>query len=282
VPPVAAPAAASRPSAASGPLAVRRVSVKAGAVPLLTGVDFTLHPGELCALVGPSGAGKSTLLKVLLGLRTPAAGEVRLGGAPQGRGGPVGYVPQRDALHTTLRVERALAYAADLRLPGVPAGERRRRILHALADVGLMERRDVRIARLSGGQQKRVSVALELLASPGLLILDEPTSGLDPGLEAQLMALFGTVAAQGRVVLVATHAMESLDRCQALLVLVQGHVAYFGPPRDAPGYFGVDRYAAIFPALAQRRGAEWHEAYARHALARSFAARPAPALGPGP
>jgi ABC-type multidrug transport system ATPase subunit len=259
---------------------VRRVSVRVGSTPLLTSVDFALHPGELCALIGPSGAGKSTLLKVLLGLRDPASGDVRLGGRPLGAAGPVGYVPQRDALHTTLKVEPALEYGARLRLAAAPAGERRNRILHALSDVGLMDRRGVRIAHLSGGQQKRVSVALELLASPALLILDEPTSGLDPGLEAQLMGLFRALAGQRRIVLVATHAMESLDGCHALLVLCQGHLVYFGPPRDAPGYFGVERYAAIFPVLGQKPGAAWREAFVAHALSRGFGARPAPAITP--
>jgi ABC-type multidrug transport system ATPase subunit len=156
-------------------------------------------------------------------------------------------------------VERTLQYAARLRLPDAPEGERQNRVLHAMGDVGLMDRRGVRVGRLSGGQQKRVSVALELLTKPGLLILDEPTSGLDPGLEAQLMTLFAAVARQGRVVLVATHAMESLERCQALVVLHEGRVAYVGPPAEGPDFFGVTRFAAIFDVLRKGTGGEWHE-----------------------
>jgi ABC-type multidrug transport system ATPase subunit len=250
------------------------VTVRAGDRTLLASVGLTLHPGELCALIGPSGAGKSTLLKVLLGLREADGGTVRLGAGPPGATGPVGYVPQRDALHGALTVERTLHYAARLRLPDAPDGERQNRILHAMGDVGLMDRRDVRVGKLSGGQQKRVSVALELLTSPGLLILDEPTSGLDPGLEAQLMTLFAAVARQGRVVLVATHAMESLDRCHVLVVLHEGRVTYVGAPAEAPAFFGVARYAAIFDVLRKGTGGEWHERCSTRCA--PFLARPAP------
>ncbi|MBI5479617.1 MAG: ABC transporter ATP-binding protein [Deltaproteobacteria bacterium] len=255
------------------------MTARAGGTTLLSSVDLTLHPGELCALIGPSGAGKSTLLKVLLGIREADGGTVRLGAGPPGAAGPVGYVPQRDALHGGLTVERTLHYAARLRLPDAPAGERQNRVLHAMGDVGLTDRRAVRVSRLSGGQQKRVSVALELLTSPGLLILDEPTSGLDPGLEAQLMALFATVARQGRVVLVATHAMESLGRCHVLVVLHEGRVAYVGPPAEASGYFGVTRFAAIFDVLKPGRGGEWHERCSSRCGA--FLARPARVPDPG-
>jgi ABC transport system ATP-binding/permease protein len=269
--PAAAEAAKVRPAS----LTVRGVSAHAGGKALLASVDLTLHPGELCALIGPSGAGKSTLIKVLLGIRESDGGTVRLGAQRPGAAGPVGYVPQRDALHAGLTVERTLHYAARLRLPEAPEGERQNRVLHAMGDVGLMDRRDVRVGKLSGGQQKRVSVALELLTSPGLLILDEPTSGLDPGLEAQLMTLFATLARQGRVVLVATHAMESLEKCHALLVLHEGRVVYVGPPQAAPGYFGVERFAAIFDVLRKGTGAEWHERCS--AKCAPFLARPAPA-----
>jgi ABC-type multidrug transport system ATPase subunit len=266
------PAPTPSPAAAAS-LVVRGVTVQAGGNTLLGSVDLTLHPGELCALIGPSGAGKSTLLKVLLGIREADGGTVRLGAGTPGAAGPVGYVPQRDALHDGLTVERTLHHAARLRLPGAPEGERKNRILHALGDVGLSDRRDLRVGKLSGGQQKRVSVALELLTSPGLLILDEPTSGLDPGLEAQLMALFAALARQGRVVLVATHAMESLEQCHVLVVLHEGRVAYVGRPQEAPGYFGVDRFAAIFGVLRKGTGGEWHGRCATKCAA--FLARPA-------
>lgn len=262
----------------SGPLVVGGVSVSAGSTQILSHISATLYPGELCALLGPSGAGKSTFIKVLLGLRETSGGAVRLGDAPVKDAGPIGYVPQDDALHRTLSVEKELLYAARLRLPDSDDDARRARVEEVLRQVGLEERRGLPIGRLSGGQRKRVSVALELLTSPDLLILDEPTSGLDPGLEARMMSLFQTVAKSGRCVLVATHAMESLDLCDALLLLVRGHVAFFGRPADALTFFDVGRYAEMFRALERRDGAAWARAFAAHSLKRAFEARPRPAI----
>ena len=181
--------------------------MSAGGTRILQMVDLTLHPGEMCALIGPSGAGKSTLIKALLGLRDPDKGSVMMGSLPMAELGPVGYVPQDDALHRGLTVRRELAYAAELRMPEASAEERQSRIAEVLDQVDLGDRAEVRIRRLSGGQRKRVSLALELLTGPPLLILDEPTSGLDPGLEARTMTLLSQVAGTGRIVLVATHAM---------------------------------------------------------------------------
>ena len=156
-----------------------------------------------------------------------------------------------------------LKYLADkYDLPEYPKElKARARVNEVLKQVGLEERRTVKIARLSGGQRKRVSVALELLTSPGLLILDEPTSGLDPGLEERMMRLFAELAQGGRVVLVATHAMQSLSLCALVVVLVQGCVAYAGPPGRALEHFGVPSFGDIFRVLQRKSGAAWGAAY---------------------
>jgi len=211
----------------------------------------------MCALIGPSGAGKSTLIKVLLGLRDASEGSVSLAARGPEQLGTVGYVPQDDALHRGLTLEAELTFAAELRLPEADDGERSQRIAQVIRQVGLEDRARSRIRKLSGGQRKRVAVALELLTRPPLLILDEPTSGLDPGLEARMMELFAAVAASGRIVLVATHAMGSLDRADALCVLVGGRVAYFGPPRHALSFFRVDRYEGIFHQLDKQGPSAW-------------------------
>ncbi len=263
---------------ASGALTLRGVDVRAGSFQILHGVGLSLFPGELCGLIGPSGAGKSTLIKVLLGLRKPAGGKASLGGGPVQDAGPIGYVPQDDALHRTLTVAQTLDFASALRLPGSSDDERQARIDQVCRQVGLSERLTVRVGRLSGGQRKRVAVALELLTRPPVLILDEPTSGLDPGLEARTMGLFQEVARTGRIVLVATHAMQSLDRCDALLVLVAGRVAYFGPPAEAAGYFRTDRYAGIFDQLPKRKPGAWARAWGESELRSRFAGRGPPAL----
>ena len=272
------PRVASTTSLPAGPLRVQNVGVSYGGTRILRMVDLTLHPGEMCALIGPSGAGKSTLIKALLGLRDPDEGSVTMGRLPVSELGPVGYVPQDDALHWGLTVRRELAYAAELRMPGTSSEERQARITEVLDQVDLGDRSRVRIRRLSGGQRKRVSVALELLTGPPMLILDEPTSGLDPGLEARTMTLLSQVAATGRIVLVATHAMESIERAEALCVLVSGHVAFFGPPRKALSYFRVDRYAELFRQLDKQAPSAWRLSASADPDQRAFLSRPGPTL----
>ena len=266
----------------SGLLEARNLGVQIGSTTILQEISLRLHPGELCALIGPSGAGKSTLIKVLLGLRSPSSGEVSIAGGPIEAAGPVGYVPQDDALHRGLTVRQSLSFAARLRLHTIGEDEQQARIDAVCGQVGLAERMDVRIRSLSGGQRKRVSVALELLSQPGLLILDEPTSGLDPGLEAKMMALFGEVASGGRVVMVATHAMQSLSRCHVLAVLVRGRLAWLGTPADALAWFEVDRFSGIFDVLPRHAPPVWARRWMGSAQCRQFAARTAPAITSAP
>ncbi len=265
-------------SALPGDLTVRDVSVRVGDLALLSGVDFSLKPGELCGLIGPSGAGKTTLIKVLLGLKHPSGGEVSLAGGPVSAAGPVGYVPQDDALHRSLTVRQTLEFAAQLRLPGVDDAARAARIDEVCGQVDLAHRMDVRVKRLSGGQRKRLAVALELLSQPPLLILDEPTSGLDPGLEGKMMARFQQVARAGCAVLVSTHAMQSLDLCDLLLVLVSGHLAWFGPPAEAPEWFRSDDLTGIFRRLELRKPQAWDRAWRGGEVRARVHARPAPAI----
>ena len=233
------------------------MAVTAGKATLLQGLDLCLGPGQLVGLIGPSGAGKSTLIKVLLGIREATTGSVRLNGQPVQSAGPVGYVPQDDALHGSLRVRDALGFAAELRMPTWTEAARASRVEQVIQQVGLEERQTVAIHRLSGGQRKRVSVAMELLTSPPVLILDEPTSGLDPGMEAKMMELFQAVAQAGRIVLVSTHAMQSLDRCSRLLVLMQGRMIFGGSPEQAPDWFGARSLNGIFEQLPTQSPETW-------------------------
>ena len=263
----------------SSDLLLSGIGVRVGEAQLLSGVDLRLRAGELVGLIGPSGAGKSTLIRVLLGLRAPSEGKVSLDGRPVREAGPIGYVPQEDALHLTLTVQEALGYAAALRLHALSADERAARLDRVLRDVGLDERREVRIGRLSGGQRKRVSVAMELLTEPPVLILDEPTSGLDPGMEAQMMGLFHSVAGRGRVVLVSTHAMQSLDRCDALVVLVGGRLAWFGPPHQTLSYFETDTWVGLFEVLGRHAPLVWAKKYQSSPMRTQFAQRTRPPEG---
>ena len=249
---------------------------------LVNGVTFSVGPRTLLAVVGPSGAGKSTLMRVLTGQRVPTSGDVLYDGrsviadydALRRR---IGFVPQDDIVHPELPVRRALEFAADLRFAAdVAPDERRARVDEVLEELDLGRVADLRVASLSGGQRKRVSVALELLTQPSLLFLDEPTSGLDPNYERSLMKLFRGLADGGRTVVVVTHATESLRLCDRVLVLAPGGgVAYFGPPQLITAYFGCEDLPDVFGALTRERDAGWPERFRAHPLHERFVERTA-------
>ena len=248
------------------------VTVRVGKdLQLLRQVSFALPPREVLAVVGPSGSGKSTLLGALTGFTPASSGDVLQGSRHLYREYDelrfqIGMVPQADLVQTQLKVRSALDYAARLRFPGdVKGKERSARVTEVLSDLGLDQRADLRIDRLSGGQRKRVSVALEMLTRPRLLFLDEPTSGLDPGLDRQVMMLLRELADSGRTVVVVTHAVENLALADKLLVLAAGgYVAYFGPPQDAPKYFGVPDMPSVFMALENAPGSEWRRRWDKY------------------
>ncbi|WBP90866.1 FHA domain-containing protein [Kitasatospora cathayae] len=223
---------------------------------LLDDVGFPLAEKALLAVAGPSGAGKSTLLNALTGLRPADQGTVLYDGRDLYRDYAelrrrIGLVPQDDILHTQLTVRRALSYAAELRFPGDTAPhEREARVSEVIHELGLEERDQQVIASLSGGQRKRVSIALELLTKPSLLFLDEPTSGLDPGMERSVMRMLRGLADDGRTVVVVTHSVLSLNVCDRLLVLAPGgRTAYYGPPTEALAYFGQEEWPEAFEAF---------------------------------
>lgn len=220
---------------------------------LLSGISLDLRPGQLVAVVGPSGAGKSTLLKVLSGEVAPTSGRITYDGYDMHRqrsavARRVGVVPQDDVVHTRLTARSALTYAARLRLPeDTGAAARRQRVAETLAEVGLTEHARTPIHRLSGGQRKRVSIALELLTAPSLLMLDEPTSGLDPALDKQIMGRLRELADAGRTVVVVTHNVTNLEDCDLVLLLAPGGVPVFsGRPAELRARFGTADWAEIF------------------------------------
>ncbi len=208
--------------------------------------DVSLHilPRQFVVLVGLSGSGKSTLLNALSGTHPADSGEVLVDGVPlyeerERFRSAIGFVPQRDIVHMDLTPFEALDYAARLRLPaGTSEADRHARVDSVLADLGMTERRDVRISRLSGGQIKRVSIGVELISQPQLLFLDEPTSGLDPVTETELMQLLRRLSDQGRTVVVITHATKNVMLADRVIFMVPGgRMAWFGPPADALTYF---------------------------------------------
>ncbi|MBV9256937.1 MAG: ATP-binding cassette domain-containing protein, partial [Ktedonobacteraceae bacterium] len=225
-------------------------------VVLLNDISLVIPPRKFVALVGGSGTGKSTLMDALNGLRPAQQGVVFYNGQDYYRhlaafSTQLGYVPQDDIIHRDLTVEHALYYAARLRLPeDFTEKQIRERIGAVLDDVEMKGRRNLLVSKLSGGQRKRVSIALELLANPSVFFLDEPTSGLDPGLDRKMMLLLRKLADKGHTIVLVTHATNNINACDYVCFLAQGgRVAYYGPPNDAKAYFGKTDFAEIYSAL---------------------------------
>jgi ABC-type multidrug transport system ATPase subunit/pSer/pThr/pTyr-binding forkhead associated (FHA) protein/ABC-type multidrug transport system permease subunit len=220
---------------------------------LLHDISFTIPARKFVAFVGGSGAGKSTLMNAVSGFRPADAGVVRYNGQNYSSSfkSQIGYVPQDDIVHQELTVERALYYAAKMRLPEDFTHQQiLQRIEEVLKDVELIGRRGLRISKLSGGQRKRVSIALELLAKPAVFFLDEPTSGLDPGLDRKLMQLLRRLSDKGHTVVLVTHAISNINYCDSVCFLAPGgYLAYFGPPQGVYAYFGQPDFAEVYNML---------------------------------
>src|SRR5262249_43653707 len=182
-----------------------------------------------------------------------------------------------------------LYYTARLRLPpDTSPHELSARIEEVIRVMELDPHRETLVANLSGGQIKRVSLGAELLARPCLLYIDEATSGLDAGTEARMMRLFRQLADEGKSLICITHNVDNVDRCHLALVLARGKVIFYGPPGEAPRYFGVPRLSDVYDRIAERdltdweqqfRDSEFFQEFVLKRLSPSEPAAPAPAAG---
>ncbi|UJB68002.1 ATP-binding cassette domain-containing protein [Acaryochloris sp. 'Moss Beach'] len=220
---------------------LRKVPTGKGEKVILNQVSLAIEPKQLVAFVGGSGAGKSTLMKTLLGIEPLTSGQVLLNGDDIRQHfdryrSEIGYVPQDDIVHQNLTVMEVLTYACQLRLP--PHTDSAKTVAQALQQVQLSHVSQELVQNLSGGQRKRVSIAVELLANPKLFFLDEPTSGLDPGLDKTMMNLLRELSDQGRTIILVTHATSNLEVCDHIAFMGQGgHLCFFGPPKEALTFF---------------------------------------------
>jgi ABC-2 type transport system ATP-binding protein len=218
----------------------------------LKGIDFVAEPGELLAVIGPNGAGKTTLLSILAGIARPDDGEVHL---PRGA---VGWVPQQAALYRRLSVEENLLLFARLEGHDDPHAS----VEEMLKLSGLEGRRSELVARLSGGNQQRINIAIGLLARPLVLLLDEPSVGLDPRQRGRLWQFVSALADRGTTVIFSTHDIQEAERYgRRLLVLADGEGLFDGTPeelreavrREAPEAANSD-FETAFVAFLHHRG----------------------------
>jgi ABC-type multidrug transport system ATPase subunit len=226
-----------------------------GNLTLLDGVDLSIQPNEFVGLLGPSGAGKSTLMDALNGMRPATSGQVLINNLDlyqylDSLKQSIGYVPQDDIIHRELTVYRTLYYVGRLRLSRDVSEQEIDQIVGEVMDVtGLSERRDVPISQLSGGQRKRVSIAVELITKPSVIFLDEPTSGLDPATEEKVMVLFRQIAESGRTVILTTHAMENVKLFDKIVVLMRGKLVFYGAPQRALAHVGAGSFKDLYDKL---------------------------------
>ena len=226
-----------------------------GTIKLLDDVGLTIQPNEFVGLLGPSGAGKSTLMDSLNGMRPATSGYVLINNLDLYRHldslkQSIGYVPQDDIIHRELTVYRTLYYVARLRLSRDVSTREIDQIVNEVMDVtGLSERRDVPVGQLSGGQRKRVSIAVELITKPSVIFLDEPTSGLDPATEEKIMKLFRQIAESGRTVVLTTHAMENVKLFDKIVVLMRGKLVFYGAPQEALAHVKAESFKDLYDKL---------------------------------
>jgi len=222
---------------------------------LLDEVSLAIEPNEFVGVLGPSGAGKSVLFKALNGMRRTTSGRILINNLDlyqhiDSLKQSIGYVPQDDIIHRELTVYRTIYYVARLRLSRDIGTHELDQIINEVIDVtGLSDRRDVRVSQLSGGQRKRVSIAVELLTKPSIIFLDEPTSGLDPAAEERIMKLFRQIAESGHTVVLTTHAMENVRLFDRIALLLRGRLIFYGTPDEALKFVGASSFIDLYNKL---------------------------------
>jgi ABC-type multidrug transport system ATPase subunit len=254
---------------------------------LLDRVSFPIGERSLVAVIGPSGAGKTTLLRALTGMAPATEGAVLYDNRDlyshyaelRHR---IGLVPQEDVIYPHLTPRRALGYAAELRFPGDTSDEERSARVHeVLGELKLNETTkdrpepaaDTAAARLSGGEKKRVNIALELLTKPSVLFLDEPTSSLDVELKEEVVDGMRELAEDGRTVIMVTHDLEYLDKCDRVLLLKPGgQMVFYGPADEGLRYFGKSRWVEVYRALRTEPERDWAGEFQQSSCYRQYVA----------
>ena len=245
------------------------IETQDGPLKLLDNVSFNVPKGHFMAVVGPSGCGKTTLLKAIAGMIAETDGRFFWNGHDLAEEDfeptEIGFVPQFSIAYDQLSVDENVESAAKLRCKFESLDDLDDSIDNALEVTGMegIADRDVKI--LSGGQKRRLALAMELVSNPRLLICDEVTSGLDPRSEHDIVNLLHEVSrSDGRIVISVTHSLAHLDRYDSILVMHQGCVAYHGSPKTILHYFGVSALEEIYPKLQDRNGVSWCRSWAKH------------------
>ena len=246
---------------------VKQVRIKFKKRQISSNVSMSIKPSEFVAFVGGSGAGKSTFMKCISGVDKPTFGTVLINGENlydnyETLKYNIGYVPQDDIVYSNLTLHDMLHYAAKLRMPDNTTKKERTERIHDVLDiVQLAEFENSYIRQLSGGQRKRASIAVELIADPSLFFLDEPTSGLDPGNERSIMQTLQKMAKMGKTIILVTHNTLNIHLCDKVAFFGEGgHLCFYGTPKEALDFFEVDDFVDIYTLLNEDTDT-WYEKY---------------------
>jgi ABC-2 type transport system ATP-binding protein len=229
-------------------ISIESLNVVRGEHEVIPGLSAQVARGEITGLLGPSGCGKSTLMRSVVGVQIVKGGSVTVLGEPAGSASlrrRVGYVTQAPSVYTDLTIKENLRFFASVL--GVGQGE----IARASQAVGLGDRLDSLVGRLSGGQRSRVSLAVALLTQPEVLVLDEPTVGLDPVLRRQLWDTFDELARAGAALIVSSHVMDEAERCDRLLLMREGRLIADDTPAALLERTGTKDVESAFLALVE-------------------------------
>ncbi len=239
-------------------------------VNLVDNVSIKVPKGHFMAIVGPSGCGKTTLLKTIAGLNPESDGALFWEGRNLSEDGDfspseMGYVPQFSIAYDPLTVDESVEAATRLRVKTKDTAELDHRIDRVLEETGLDPISDRTVKVLSGGQKRRLGLAMELVSDPKILLCDEVTSGLDPRSEREIVRLLHDLSRKdGRIVLSVTHSLAHLELYDSILVLHEGRVAFHGPPERLNHYFSVKDTEEIYPRLASQSSERWQASWKKH------------------
>lgn len=235
----------------------KEVPAKNGKKTILDKVSLGIGANEFVAIIGGSGAGKTTLMTAMSGFDSDVTGNVYCNGIDlrenfQTLKNVIGFVPQQDIIYENITLKKMLYYTAKLKMPEDTSKEEiNARIRDVLGMVELLEHQDTYIRRLSGGQKKRASIAVELLANPGLFFLDEPTSGLDPGTEEHLMHTLSKLSKeQEKTIIMVTHTTNNLHLCDKVIIMgYGGRLCYCGAPSGIKDFFQTDNIVKVYDMI---------------------------------
>jgi len=203
-----------------------------GHVLAVRGLDLVVDEGEIYGLIGPNGSGKTTTMRILCGILRPDEGEVYILGerVPSFKVlRSIGYMPQENAIYDDITVQENLCFFG--RIQGLTREDINTRADSILELVGLRGKRGALARDLSGGMQRRLSLAVAMIHHPALLLLDEPTAGVDPDLRVSFWEHFKELSAQGTTILITTHYLEEASRCGRVGLMNQGRLIEEGPPQ---------------------------------------------------